>query len=330
MGLVRRALAIAFAASLAFVARSAQASPSAKLVYVRGAGADACPGEAELRKAVATRIGYDPFFPAAQKTVIAQVTRTAAGYHGKVQIVGDDGKVRGERDLASKGDDCGEIVSTIALAVSIALDDLDEAAPAAAPPPAPPEPAVAAPPPSRPAAIEPPAPPPPKAPPRRQVELGASVGPVVSTGTAPAASVGASLAATLGYGILGLRLDLRGELPSSGGIRPNGLVSTSTVLGALSGCLRGKVPFGCVGAGYGVLVSRTEGITRPASDSGALVVLLATGGADFALGRILYLEPFVEGALNLAPNRIEVDGSGVFSLPVVAGTLGLHLGGHFL
>jgi hypothetical protein len=153
---------------------------------------------------------------------------------------------------------------------------------------------------------------------------------VVSTGTAPSAAVGASLAATLGYGILGLRLDLRGELPASGAIVPNGLVSTNTIVGALSGCVRGTVPFGCVGAGYGVLASKTEGITRPASDSGAVVVLLATAGADFALGRVLYLEPFVEGALNLTPNRIEVDGSGVFSLPVVAGTLGLHLGGHFL
>jgi len=166
--------------------------------------------------------------------------------------------------------------------------------------------------------------------PGRQVELGASAGPVISTGTAPAAAVGASLAATAGYGLLGLRLDLRGELPASGGIVPNGLVSTSTILAALSACVRGKIPFGCVGAGYGVLSSRTEGITRPASDSGALVVLLATAGADLALGRILYLEPFVEGALNLTPNRIEVDGTGVFSLPVVAGTLGLHLGGHFL
>ncbi len=337
MGLVRRALAIACATSLAFVARSAQASPSAKLVYVRGAGADACPGEAELRKAVATRIGYDPFFPAAQKTVIAQVTRTAGGYRGKVQIVGDDGRMRGERDLSSKGDDCAEIVSTMALAVSIALDDLDEAAPGAPPPaPAPaPEPAppvpIATPVPAAPLTrVEPPPAAAPEAAPGPRVELGASLGPVVSIGTAPSAAFGGSLAATLGYGLLGLRLDLRGELPSSGPIVPNGIVSTSTIVGAASGCIRGKLPFGCVGVGYGTLASKTEGITRSASDRGELVVLLATAGADVALGRVMYLEPFVAGALNLTPNRVEVDGSRVFSLPIVAGTLGLHLGGHFL
>ncbi|HSO36473.1 MAG TPA: hypothetical protein VLT33_28300, partial [Labilithrix sp.] len=136
--LAGRALAFACAAALATAARTALASPSAKLVYVRGSGAEACPGEAELRKAVAARIGYDPFFPAAQKTVIAQVTRSPSGYRGKVQIVGDDGNVRGERELASKGDDCAELVSTMALAVSIALDDLDEAPPAPAPDAAPP------------------------------------------------------------------------------------------------------------------------------------------------------------------------------------------------
>ncbi len=133
---VGRVLVAVCSASLV-AAGSAEASPSAKLVYVRGPGAEGCPGEAELRKAVATRIGYDPFFPTASKTVIAQVTRSPVGYRSHVQIVGDDGNVRGDRELASKGDDCAEIVSTVALAVSIALDDLDEPPPSAVPTPTP-------------------------------------------------------------------------------------------------------------------------------------------------------------------------------------------------
>jgi hypothetical protein len=330
--LARRALAIATAATLAIVARSANASPSAKLVYVRGTGADACPGEEDLRKAVATRLGYDPFFPTAQKTVIAQVTRTPGGYHGKVQIVGDDGKVRGERDLASKGDDCAEIVSTMALAVSIALDDLDESTHAA--PPAPAAPVEPEPPPAPPpvARVEPPSPPPPRpvVPEGPRVELGASAGPVISVGTAPAAAVGGSVAATLGYGAFAARLEVRGELPSSGALVPTGIVSTSTILAALSGCGRGKIPFACLGAGLGSVSSKTEGITRPASDSGRLVVLVASAGADIALGRVLYVEPFLAAAVNLTPHRVEVDGSRAFSVPIVAGTAGLHLGGHFL
>ncbi len=327
---VGRVLIAVCSASLV-AAGSAEASPSAKLVYVRGPGAEGCPGEAELRKAVATRIGYDPFFPTASKTVIAQVTRSPAGYRSHVQIVGEDGNVRGDRELASKGDDCAEIVSTIALAVSIALDDLDEPPPAPPPSPAPtPAPAPAPAPTPAPAPAPTPTPTPTPTPaPRRGATLTASLGPTLAFGTAPAAAVGGSFAATLGYGLGALRLAIRGELPASGALAPTGLVSTHAVLATMSGCLRGSLPFGCLGAGLGSIASTTEGITRPASDTGRLVVLVGTAGADIAIGRVLYLEPFVEGAANLTRTRIDVDGSQGFSLPIASGALGLHLGGRF-
>lgn len=115
----------------------------------------------------------------------------------------------------------------------------------------------------------------------RQV-LASSSGPTLSLGTAPAPAVGGSVAARLGYGLVGLRLALRGELPASTAIVPTGIVSTRTVLA-------------CAGAGLGSIASSTEGIARPATDSGRLIVLVATAGADVALGRILYLEPFPRG-----------------------------------
>jgi hypothetical protein len=230
-------------------------------------------------------------------------------------------------------------VSTMALAVSIALDDLDEATQAPPPPSAVAPPSVAPesdpPPPREDPRIEGPRDAPPIAPPHTpspdgsRVTLGASAGPVVSVGTAPAAALGASAAATLGYGVFGARLGVRGELPSSGALAPTGIVSTNTVLGTLSGCVRARIPFGCVGAGIGSIFSKTEGITRPASDSALLVVLLASAGADIELGRVLYLEPFLEGTLNLKQHRVEIDGSAAFTLPIVAGTVGIHLGGHF-
>lgn len=332
--LVRMAAAFAAAGALVVSARSAAASPSAKLVYVRGVGADACPNEEQLRKAVANRLGYDPFFPTASKTVITEVSRSAAGYLGRVQIIGEDGKLRGQRDLASRGDDCAEIVTTIALAVSIALDDLDEHAPE--PPPtdigeadAPSAPAPAE---TVPVAVSREAIPPPSPPPRERAPFTFRVsgGPLLAIGTAPSAALGASIAATLKLGWVGLRVDLRGELPASRSIPPVGSVSTSTVLGSLSGCVRGKIPFGCLGAGLGSIASKTSGIDHPASDHGRLVELVATAGAAVSLGSVLYLEPFVTGALNLTPQRVEVDGTPVFSVPRASAALGLHLGGHFL
>src|SRR5262249_17972003 len=122
----RRLLCAALGLAAGTFAARVEASPSAKLVYVRGAGAESCPGEAEMRSAVARRLGYDPFFPVAAKTVVTPLAHTAAGYRAHVQIVSEDGKVRGERDLAASGDDCAELLAALALAVSIAIDDLDD------------------------------------------------------------------------------------------------------------------------------------------------------------------------------------------------------------
>ena len=152
---MRAALALVSILAVTTWATASRATPSAKLVYVREPAASACPGESDLRKAVATRIGYDPFFPSASKTVIAQISRAPTGYRGKVQIVGDDGNLRGTRDLSTRGDDCSELLSALALAISIALDDLDDGKPLpataggqtgettpAAPPAAPPAPVL--------------------------------------------------------------------------------------------------------------------------------------------------------------------------------------------
>lgn len=315
---------------------SVAASPSAKLVYVRGAGAELCPGEADLRKAVAARLGYDPFFISAQKTVVAQVARAVGGFRGRVQIVGDDGNVRGEREISTKGDDCGEVVTAIALAVSIALDDLDEAPPTAAEPsnPAPPvappvDTSLPAPAPrSLPAVAPPPAPSPPASA-STPADFRLSLGPTLSFGTAPAPAFGGSGAARLNYGSFGARLDFRGELSASGAA-PVGRVETSTVAASLSGCIRATTPFACLGAGLGSLSSETKGIARPATDSGLLGFGVARLGADIPLGGVFYLEPFVEGALHLTPLRVQVDGVQAFALPVGSIVAAAHLGGRIL
>lgn len=116
------------------------ASPSSRLVYVRGRGAETCPDEAALRAAVAARLGYD----------------------------------------LSMG-------------------------------------------------------------------LGASL----SLGTAPAAVAGGTAHAMLGHGPFAARLGFRGEASGSKSIGDGGRVATHTVLGSLSGCVRGDAPFGCLGMASG-------------------------------------------------------------------------------
>lgn len=316
---------------LVLAAPHAEASPSAKLVYVRGSGAETCPPEADLRKAVAVRLGYDPFFPAASKTVVAQVTRAPKEYRGRVQIVGDDGNVRGEREISTSGDDCSELTSAMALAVSIALDDLDEPSPVARSEASTPQTEPAAPvgEPSR----EPPRTPSNEAPAAAKpaaaasrVELTGSVGPTISIGTAPVV-LGADLAVALRWPRVAARVDVRGELSSSHQMATGGEVSTNLGLATGSLCLRFGLPFACAGGGAGIVWSHTEGITRPASDRAIVPVGVLRVGVQAPLGTRIYLEPSVEMGGSFSPQSVVVDGRSVYDMPLVWAVLGVQVGG---
>jgi hypothetical protein len=344
----RALLSLASALAVVGVAKSAHASPSAKLVYVRASGAETCPAEPDLRRAVATRLGYDPFFPSATKTVVAEIAHGAAGYRARIRILGDDGLVRGERELAPSGEDCRELVAALGLAVSIALDDLDDvvlappttrasaerpvspsdlqAAPATTPPP----PALA---PDTPLA----APPASRAGTASRAELVVSAGPSVSVGSAPAPAAGAGIAATLRGRFIGLRLDLRGDLPSSQTLAVNepganadgrARVSTSLWLAGLSGCLRPSPAVLCLGAGIGRVSSHTGGIARTADDSATIVVTTFRAGLEVPVSRRLYVSPLLEGHLGLARPSVVIDSVSVHEMARFSATAGLHLGLH--
>ena len=112
------------------------AAPATRLVYSRGVGADDCADEAALRRAVAERLGYDPFFPWAKLTLVASVRRASNLYYAHIEFLDAQGLVRGTRDFSGSHDGCGEVISAMALGISIALDTMD---------PRPPEPEPIAP-----------------------------------------------------------------------------------------------------------------------------------------------------------------------------------------
>jgi hypothetical protein len=81
-----------FALALALMtlsARSAGATPSARLVYTRSADAASCPDEVALRSAVSARFGYDPFFAWAKQTVLVEIARSARLYLARVRLQAD-------------------------------------------------------------------------------------------------------------------------------------------------------------------------------------------------------------------------------------------------
>ena len=103
-------------------ARSARAFPSSRLVYVRGPGAESCPDQAAVREAVKKRLGYDPFFPSSDKTIIARVLREAATLRGEVELVDEHGSQVGRREFSAPSAECEQLVRAMALSISIAID----------------------------------------------------------------------------------------------------------------------------------------------------------------------------------------------------------------
>jgi hypothetical protein len=108
--------------AFSLVAKNAVGFPSSRLVYARGEGAESCPPETFVRQAVAARLGYDPFFVSADKTIIAEIARDRGELRGRVALVDERGFVQGAREFRLPPGQCDELVATMALAVSIAVD----------------------------------------------------------------------------------------------------------------------------------------------------------------------------------------------------------------
>jgi hypothetical protein len=306
--------------------RTAHASPSAKLTYVRGAGAQKCPNEAQLRQAVAARLGYDPFFPSAPKTILAEVSGTSNGFRSRVAIVDEQGVTLGERSLDTKGEDCAEVVRALALAISIAVDDLDPTpkppAPSTPPPPAPaPEPPpIAAAPPPPPA----PVPPPPPAPPPVTYELAA--GGHVSFRLAPATSAGIHLRAGFGYRMFALGLEGTFELPASSALEGGGRIQTTTYTASAVPCLRASsavAPFACALLAIGSFGGGGVAIATPRDERAFYAAAGGRIGVRLPVAGPLAVVPHVDVLAPLTRHRLILDGRTAFELEAVGGSLGI-------
>ena len=71
---------------LAGAAARAQTRRTAVLTYTRGAGAEACPDEPAVRRAVMDRLGYDPFRPEAAVAVTASIARVRGRLRADVML----------------------------------------------------------------------------------------------------------------------------------------------------------------------------------------------------------------------------------------------------
>lgn len=303
----RSRLPLAVVLAALAIAPDVHASPSARLAYARSLDAASCPDEPALRKAVAARFGYDPFFPWAKQTVIVQVWRDGARYVARVQILDEQGLMRGTRELSSDEANCSELFDATALTIAIALDA--SAAVAPAPPPPPPQPPPAPPPPvevSLPLAR--PVPPPDAVPVARSAQPRYDVGAdaFAAAGFAPNAAVGLGAFIAARSQALSVEVQLRGDFSPPARVGPGSVDSMRWAFLAAP-CAHFRFAFACPLGEFGLIEAWGLHVGSGTSNSTPFVVLGLRVGAEVRLSAHAYLRIYADGLVDLNRPEFQVD-----------------------
>jgi hypothetical protein len=317
-------------------AQSAAATPSARLVYARTAEAATCPDETALRKAVAARFGYDPFFAWARQTVVVQIWNSGGRYAARVQLLDEEGLARGTREIVSDDDSCSELFDAAALAISIALD-------ASAKTPAPPPVADVAPPPEPvPPALRPS---PTADTPTRQAPLAVTtVAPspfrigldaVASVLVAPNPLGGIAVFADYRSRAFSFGLEIQAQLSLPADEHPpRSVPSLAHVESALSAatlapCVHYERAVVCALGEIGWTQAWGWGLASRGSEGAPFVAAGARLGADWPLTRGLFARVHADLLANLNRVSYEVDSQEVWPANPVVAAFGVGLGGPF-
>jgi hypothetical protein len=349
---IRNAFAVLVGAGLSFAhAGVARATETARLVYGRSADAGTCPDEATLRSAVARRLGYDPFVADASRTVVVELHGDASGHRGRIYVV-DAGTAGGVREIASPGPDCRELISAVALAISIAVDPASmDAEPAAAEREPEPEAAVmtapdgTSPSTSAESAVDaldapelrsqkPPAPPQrdqarrsaPKAQhtAANRITWSAGAGVFLGTGPGPSPDLGIALVAAVSGPSWAVGFEPRAELPATSDAQDaSGKVKVTVYGGSLLPCYRYDDWFGCyvldmartTASGVNVDISRSDHSFWAAQ--GLRIAHRWPFGSGFSFGAS------ADGLWAFTKTAFRIDGKDAFETPRLLARFGL-------
>jgi hypothetical protein len=314
------------------VALPLRAEPAGRLVYRRSTGAESCPDESALRRAVVARLGEDPFDDTRRPTFDVTISAPDGKWLGRVALVDATGLESGVREIHEAAD-CVELVDALALGISLAINPaLAEAKPVAPVPAPPPAPAPAPTPSSEPKQAPPPTSatnhgtretPPPV--PNEPWRVGVGLMGLGSVGTAPDVSLGAAALVRVRRGALSLSLEGRYDIPASQELG-NG-AETRLIAGLLVPYVhfpQGRFLACAVGA-LGSVRGEAPNLPNPQSDT-ALYAALGLRGAF----ELMDLRPVrIQGRFDLLTSLVPVrmyrnDGTDkLWEMPMISGTLGL-------
>jgi hypothetical protein len=325
----RSACALAVLLALSWCASAAAQDARAHLVYERDDSAAACPDEAALRDAVAARLGYVPFVDegATARTVRVTVRRSGRRTVADIEVL--DGGVRsGARQIGARGraGSC-PIDDALVLAVSLAIDPMTLAAASTAPPPEEvpvcpsPEPCAEC------AACPPPPPPPPvepcptcESPPAsRGLRARLSLAPVFALAPLPFPTGGLRIGGGARMEAFSFDLELRGDLPTTGGDAEGRTVNATWLSLAVVLCGHLDVVSLCGLVTSGILIGWGGGVDLPRTDATGFSTLGARAGVEVPVSGDVAVTVSADAGYVLTPTDLVVDGRTLHTTsPVVA------------
>jgi hypothetical protein len=341
--LIRRGVSLAvilFAGPL-HAAPPVDPARSVRLVYARGQGAEQCPAEPAVRRAVARRLGYDPFRADAPRTVTATLDRTRGALRAHVELLDADSNVVGSRHLKAALEDCDELVAAMALAIAIAVDPESQLRP---PPPSPPATSPPAPSPTVAPAplpiVDVLVPPPPPAalplpsveaplPAREPVRVRAGLAVLGAAGLAPHVTGGLSLTGGIRWQWLSAALEGRADLPASRDAPLGGTVNSQVLELTLVPCFHRGWLLACALGSVGVLRGAGSGIANARVDHAAFGAMGVRLGGEVPIGRILALTSSADFAATAPRIALHLRGREVWITAPASGTLRLGMVAHF-
>jgi hypothetical protein len=303
----------------------------ARLSYAPDGDVTRCPTERELKDAVASRLGYDPFEAdaaegATPREVIVQVHRRGTGIVGTLELRGPR---PGQRELSSPSGDCRELLDSFAVAIAIGIDPASLTRPPGEPPPT-----LLAPPPTPPPVpvVPPPGPPPSEraapVPVSDPIDVRLGAGPLLMFGELPVTAP--ALAVTLGVRWRWLESSIEGlaALPVSLDV-PAGRITASMLGASVVPCAHAEIFFGCVALTLGALRGDGERVATPLHGSQLYAAASGRAGAELALSRVVWLRGYVEAVAPLTRITLQLAAQDVWRMPTVAMRVGAAAGIRF-
>jgi hypothetical protein len=295
-----------------------------RIEYVRDAGAESCPDEAAVRAAVIDKLGRDPFTETpGGRALVAKVTRDGETFRATIRLVDAEGKTLGTRDLVHAGPRCDDLVASMALSMSVAIDPHADDAPRAKSEPAPEKTPPLAPPATRDSVR-----PMPKEP-SDPVHLEAGAAPAAWIGAAPAASLGGTAFVRVRFRAVSLALAGRADLPASRRVS-GAFVETSVVLGMVVPCAHASVFELCGAFAIGSLRATSRDVPAPKEASSLHVLTGVRAGIDLPVTEAFSVWSHADVMAALTGQTLGLNGAEVYTLPRISAGLGIGFRVRFL